>query len=84
MSAVWPDIAYESWRDQAVGDYRDFSVPTLFIVGTEDGLTLPWLMRATAEAVGGSTLVEIEGAGHSPYAEQTEIYNDVLERFLAT
>ena len=75
--------AYEAWRDQPVGDYRDFAVPTLFIVGTEDGLTLPWLMRATAQAVGGSTLVEIEQAGHSPYAEQTAIYNDVLGRFLA-
>ncbi|MEO5838029.1 MAG: alpha/beta fold hydrolase [Acidimicrobiales bacterium] len=75
--------AYEAWRDQPVGDYRDFPVPTLFIVGTEDELTLPWLMRATAAAVGGSTLVEIEGAGHSPYAEQTARYNEVLERFLS-
>ncbi|MEO8696018.1 MAG: alpha/beta fold hydrolase [Acidimicrobiales bacterium] len=75
--------AYEAWRDQPVGDYRNFAVPTLFIVGTEDGLTLPWLMRATAAAVGGSTLVEIEGAGHSPYAEQTAVYNEVLARFLS-
>ena len=75
--------AYEAWRDQPIVDYRDFAVPTLFIVGTEDELTLPWLMRATADAVGGSTLVEIDGAGHSPYAEQTDIYNDVVERFLS-
>jgi 3-oxoadipate enol-lactonase len=75
--------AYEAWRDQPIVDYRDFAVPTLFIVGTEDDLTVPWLMRATAEAVGGSTLIEIEGAGHSPYAEQTAIYNDALERFLS-
>jgi pimeloyl-ACP methyl ester carboxylesterase len=76
--------AYEAWRDQPVIDYRDFPVPTLFVVGTEDELTLPWLMRATADAVGGSTLVEIDGAGHSPYAEQTEIYNEVLSRFLTS
>ena len=75
--------AYEAWRDQPIVDYRDFAVPTLFIVGTEDELTLPWLMRATAAAVGGSTLIEIDGAGHSPYAEQTAVYNDVLERFLS-
>jgi pimeloyl-ACP methyl ester carboxylesterase len=74
--------AYEAWRDQPVVDYGDFPVPTLFIVGAEDELTLPWLMRATADAVGGSTFVEIEGAGHSPYAEQTEIYNEIVERFL--
>ena len=75
--------AYEAWRDQPVVDYRDFRLPTLFIVGTEDELTLPWLMRATAAAVGGSTFVEIGGAGHSPYAEQTAAYNEVLERFLS-
>lgn len=75
--------AYETWRDQPIVDYRDFAVPTLFIVGTEDELTLPWLIRATAAAVGGSTLIEIEGAGHSPYAEQTAIYNDALEQFLS-
>jgi pimeloyl-ACP methyl ester carboxylesterase len=75
--------AYEAWRDQPVVDYRDFPVPTLFIVGTEDELTLPPLMRATAAAVGGSTLVEIEGAGHSPFAEQSAVYNEVLEEFLS-
>ena len=75
--------AYEAWRDQPVVDFRDFPVPSLFIVGTEDELTVPWLIRATAAAVGGSTLVEIEGAGHSPYAEQTSYYNEVLEGFLS-
>ena len=75
--------AYESWRDQPIVDYREFAVPTLFIVGTEDELTLPWLMRATAEAVGGSTLVEIQDSGHSSYAEQTAVYNAVLEGFLS-
>jgi pimeloyl-ACP methyl ester carboxylesterase len=76
--------AYEAWRDQQVVDYRDFPVPTLFIVGTEYELTLPWLMRATADAVGGSTFVEIEGAGHSPYAEQTDVYNRIVEDFLTS
>ena len=75
--------AYEAWRDQPVVDFSDFPVPSLFIVGTEDELTLPRLIRATAAAVGGSTLVEIEGAGHSPYAEQTPYYNEVLEGFLS-
>jgi pimeloyl-ACP methyl ester carboxylesterase len=77
-------VAYEAWRDQTIADYREFPVPSLFIFGTEDELTLPWLMRATAAAVGGSTLVEIEGAGHSPYAEQTVVYNEVVGRFLAS
>jgi 3-oxoadipate enol-lactonase len=75
--------AYEAWRDQAPVDWSAFPVPTLFIVGSEDELTFPWLIRATAEAVGGSSFVRIEGAGHSAYAERSDEFNDVLRRFLA-
>ena len=57
--------AYQAWRDQPEADYGSFVVPTLFIVGSEDELTLPWLIRATAEAVNGAQLVEVDGAGHS-------------------
>jgi len=74
--------AYVAWRDQPEGDYRTFAVPTLFIVGTEDELTLPWLMRATAEAVLDAQLVEIEGAGHSGYAEQPDVFNAAVLRFV--
>jgi pimeloyl-ACP methyl ester carboxylesterase len=73
--------AYERWRDQAPVDYRSFAVPTLFIVGTEDELTEPWLIRATAAAVGGSELVEITGAGHSAYAEQAAAFNEAVLAF---
>ena len=42
---------------------------------------MPWLMRATAEAVGGAELVEIEHAGHSAYAEQAGAFNAAVMRF---
>ncbi len=76
--------AYEAWQAQPLGDYRSFPVPTLFIVGTEDELTLPWLMRATAAAVGHAQLVEIEHAGHSAYAEQADAFNAVVMRFCSS
>jgi pimeloyl-ACP methyl ester carboxylesterase len=72
---------YHAWRDQPVGDFSSFAVPSLFIVGAEDELTLPWLIRATAQAVPGAQLVEITGAGHSGYAEQPDIFNETLLRF---
>jgi len=72
---------YEAWRDQPLGDYRDFEVPTLFIVGTDDELTLPPLMKATSGAVHGSTLLEIDGAGHSGYAERAEVFNEAVLDF---
>jgi len=37
--------AYEAWQRQPTENYRSFAVPTLFIVGTEDELTVPWLIR---------------------------------------
>jgi pimeloyl-ACP methyl ester carboxylesterase len=73
--------AYERWRDQPPADYSAFAVPTLFIVGSEDELTAPWLIRATAAAVGGSELVEIPGAGHSAYAEQAAAFNEAVLGF---
>ena len=72
---------YQAWRDQPLGDYRGFEVQTLFIVGTEDELTLPPLMKATAEAVHDSKLVEIDGAGHSGYAERADLFNEAVLDF---
>jgi len=73
--------AYEAWRDQPVGDYRSFAVPTLFIVGSEDELTYPALIRATSAAVHGSEVFQIEGAGHSGYAERADIFNEAVLDF---
>ena len=79
-----PDFsaAYIAMRDAPPVDYSGFPVPSLFIVGSEDELTLPWLIEATARAVGGAELEVIEGAGHSPFYERTEIYNRVLTGFI--
>jgi pimeloyl-ACP methyl ester carboxylesterase len=73
---------YERMRDTKPGDYSKFPVPTLFTLGEVDALTLPWLIRATAKAVGGAKLVEIPRAGHGPPQEQSEIYNALLLEFL--
>lgn len=64
-------------------DYPAFAVPSLFVVGTEDQLTVPSVVRGTAAAVGGSTLREIPGAGHYVQIEAAAAYNDVLREFLS-
>jgi pimeloyl-ACP methyl ester carboxylesterase len=56
-------------------------VPSLFIVGAQDELTLPWLIEATAQAVGGSRFLVIPGAGHSAFLERSEIYNKAIVDF---
>jgi pimeloyl-ACP methyl ester carboxylesterase len=80
-----PDFsaAYIAMRDAPAGDYSAFPAPALFIVGDRDELTLPWLIEATAHAVGGAELAVIAGAGHSPFYERTAEYNRALEAFLA-
>jgi 3-oxoadipate enol-lactonase len=73
--------AFEAMRDHEPVDYGDFPVRTLFILGLEDELTLPWMIRATADAVGGARLVEVAGAGHSVYAERAAAFNQALLEF---
>jgi 3-oxoadipate enol-lactonase len=68
-------------RDAPLADYSDFQVPSLFIVGDQDELTLPWMMERTARAVGGSEFVTVPGTGHSVFIEKSEIYNALLLGF---
>ncbi len=73
--------AYVRMRDAPPVDYSDFPVPSLFVVGDQDALTLPWLIEETAKAVGGARFALVEGAGHSVFAEKSEIYNRLLAGF---
>jgi 3-oxoadipate enol-lactonase len=57
-------------------------VPSLVIVGSEDVLTPPAEMRRMAEAIPGSTFVEIPGAGHLANLEDPTAVNDALQGFL--
>lgn len=57
-------------------------IPLLYIVGLEDVLFPPDVIRRLHELTPGSTLVEVPDAGHSTHYEQPEIYNSVVHRFL--
>lgn len=56
--------------------------PTLIIVGEEDTLTPPPLSRGMHEAIAGSELVTLPGAGHLASLEQPGAFNAALARFL--
>jgi 3-oxoadipate enol-lactonase len=58
------------------------TVPTMFVVGSEDGLTPPEILHEVHELIPGSTYVEFEGCGHSVYWENPEEYNRTLGSFL--
>jgi pimeloyl-ACP methyl ester carboxylesterase len=59
------------------------SVPTLFLVGSDDGLTPPEIIRRVHEIVPESQYVEVPGCGHSVYFEAPETFNEIVGTFLA-
>ena len=67
-------------------DNRDLlpgiTVPTLVIVGREDGLTTPQDARAMAGAIPGARLVEVPRAGHLSPLENPRAVNAALREFL--
>jgi 3-oxoadipate enol-lactonase len=58
------------------------SVPTLVLVGSEDGLTPPADARAMAGAIPGARVVEAPGSGHLSPLENPRAVNAALRRFL--
>ena len=73
--AVWP----ADQRDRAVA----IDVPTLILVGEEDGITPPALSEELARIIVGSQLVQIRQAGHLANAEQPDAFNAAIEFFLS-
>ena len=58
------------------------AVPTLLIVGRDDG-KMPETMTRMRDAIAGSRLVEIADAGHIPGIAQPDHFNRALKTFLA-
>ncbi|MEA2460438.1 MAG: hypothetical protein QOH90_615 [Actinomycetota bacterium] len=69
-------------RVDSTDDLARIDVPTLVIVGEEDGVTPPDAARRIHEHVGGSRLVTIPEAGHLSNLEAPEAFNAALGEFL--
>lgn len=61
---------------------RAIKVPTLCIVGDQDGSTPPDLVRELASLIDGALLEIIEDAGHLPCIEQPEKTAELIRTFL--
>lgn len=57
-------------------------LPTLGIVGSEDGSTPPDLVRETVDLIPGSQFKIIRKAGHLPCVEKPQEYADLLTEFM--
>lgn len=69
-------------------DYTDattrIAVPTLCVVGDQDGSTSPDLVRSLATLIPASAYAEIVGCGHIPCIEQPATYSATVAAFLKT
>ncbi|QRM53947.1 3-oxoadipate enol-lactonase [Sinorhizobium sp. BG8] len=61
---------------------RSIAVPTLCVVGDQDGSTPPDLVLSTAKLIPGARYEVIADAGHIPCVEQPEALTAVLRAFL--
>jgi pimeloyl-ACP methyl ester carboxylesterase len=81
-AVAWAQRAMAA-RPDSFDTLRAVDVPTLVIVGEEDGLTPVAESEAIAEAVAGSQLVVLPRAGHLSALEDPEGFNAAVREFLA-
>jgi pimeloyl-ACP methyl ester carboxylesterase len=62
-------------------EFGGYTVPTLFIVGTEDELFPPATIADAAARVPGARVEQVPDAGHSPYFERPEAWNALVLDF---
>ena len=69
-------------------DFRDqaptISVPTICVVGDQDGATPPDLVRGTAEMIPGAIFEVVKDAGHIPCAEQPAAIVKIIRAMMTT
>lgn len=61
----------------------NISIPTLCVVGDQDGSTPPEMVEAFAALVNGAKFEIIPGAGHLPSIEQPETLCRIIKKFMA-
>ncbi len=58
-------------------------VPTLFLVGSEDALVSPEIVRVASQLLPNSRFAEVPDSGHSVYFEQPAVFNHLVHGFLS-
>lgn len=71
------------WLADQVDRAKAIRVPTLVLVGDEDGITPPALSQQLTDLIPGARMELIAGAGHLANLEQELAFNSVIDRFLS-
>jgi 3-oxoadipate enol-lactonase len=70
------------YRGSSAQALAALGVPILFLVGEDDSITPPHIVRMAHEQVPGSRFDVIEGTGHSAYFERADAFNQRVAAFL--
>ncbi|MBP0445388.1 alpha/beta hydrolase [Roseomonas sp. SSH11] len=70
-------------RRRAPGELAAARCPVLFLAGDEDVVMPPFSAAALASAVPESRAATIHGSGHSAYFERPDMFNALVDAFLA-
>lgn len=62
---------------------KALKAPTLFITSAHDEIFPPKVIREIHEGTPGSEFIELPVAGHSPYFEIPDVFNETVSAFLA-
>jgi len=65
-------------------EISDIQIPTLFIVGSEDRLTPPNIMKTMSAQLPHAEYLEVPDAGHMAPMEAPDFVNQAMEEFLAS
>jgi pimeloyl-ACP methyl ester carboxylesterase len=88
MLLVPPAIASAILLDQTLRDDRQFvptiTIPTLVVFGADASLTNPDAGRWISRQIPGSTFVAIDDAGHCPFYEQPDRFNQLVSEFASS
>jgi len=71
-----------NYRGSSAQALSGLGIPILFLVGEEDSITPPEIVRLAHEQVAGSQFDVIAQAGHSAYFERAQAFNARVQRFL--
>jgi pimeloyl-ACP methyl ester carboxylesterase len=81
LAAAWAQRAMAA-RPDSFETLRQVQVPTLVLVGEEDGLTPPADAESMAQAVPGADLAVLDGVGHVSAAEAPDAFNALVVDFV--
>ena len=65
-------------------DVRRIRIPVLLVVGEHDQVFPPATIRSIAAEIRGAQVTVVPGAGHSPYFETPDVWNEAVMEFLGS